>query len=146
MEPLPEFSIQYKWAEASVPPPFHYEYIIEADLKSGKITFFPDYAQHYPPVWVERFNFTLEKWVRLYEVIDIAQFFRPRWSVPTMPHVGGATRHLQVSRQGQIFRLPFELDDRDRLTLEPVFAAIQDLVPQAVWNKLLARKDAYRKE
>jgi hypothetical protein len=142
----PEFSIRYDWIAASVPPPYHYEYRIDAGADGGRISFVPDYSMHDPPTWEVSFKVDLHKWLWLYEELVRARCFRPRWSAPRRRRIGGETHLLQISLPGKVFQIPSELTDRDALALQPVFSAVQALVPQAIWDELIARQGAYRQE
>src|SRR5581483_4503008 len=70
-----DFALEYRWREASLPPPYHYEYTITIKPTGhGEIVMIPDYPNvmvpHYPvqtiPRWTETFALQSKQLDQLY--------------------------------------------------------------------------------
>ena len=142
---LPEdFSVEYSWFEGSVAPPFHYEYDIEVRRDgSGTIRYRPDYGS--TPEWVEAFSVSEGELEALYTLMIDQEIFDRTWREDPEPPVGGPVARMDVTAAGEVTEVPTDPASGGSL-LEPVYAAIEDLVPQAIWDDLEARRSRFMEE
>ncbi len=127
-----------------MPPPAHYEYTIRlAPNGAGEITFYPDYPQHNPPVWSETFAPAAEEFSRLHSLIAKKKIMTKKWRPPTKSPVGGSLEFLEVIMADKQVAVPSRLNAKDAAALREVFDAIRALVPQEMWDRLLARRQAF---
>ncbi|HOG46932.1 MAG TPA: hypothetical protein PLJ35_05690 [Anaerolineae bacterium] len=140
----PDLALRYEWRAASMPPPSHYEYAISIGPGAqGEIAFLPDYAQHDPPVWREHVAVTGEALAGLYAVLRrVAVFSRP-WRRAARPPIGDSHDWLDVTAGGTTVRVPSHLDAKCEAAIEPVYEAVRALVPQEVWARLMAQREAF---
>jgi len=144
--PPADLALRYEWREGSVPPPYHYEYTVRLGPGGqGEVVFRPDYAQHDPPVWTEAFSVPGEALAGLYALLAEAGVFTRRWRrSPRLP-IGGSTAWLEATAGGRTVTVPAGLAQSQAAAIGAVYEAIRGLVPGAIWAKLLARRDDYRR-
>ncbi len=143
----PDFAVTYSWREGTVPPPYHYEYDIRLGAKGdGEIVFRPDYPGQNTPVWTERFAVPGEQLAKLHELIDATPIMRKKWREMKRPPVGGSTDSLEIVADGKQVSVPSYLSRRDAVALDKVYGAIRAIVPQELWDNLLARRAQYERE
>ncbi len=145
MSPMnPHLAVRYHWQAGSMPPPAHYEYTIRlAPDGAGEITFYPDYPQHNPPVWSETFTPAAETLSRLHPLIAKKKIMTKKWRPPARSPVGGSLEFLEVITADKQVSVPSRLNAKDAAALREVFDAIRALVPQEMWDRLLARRQAF---
>jgi hypothetical protein len=142
----PHLSLHYRWTSGTIPPPYYYEYTIELDGLAGTLDFTADYSQHQPPVWRETFTCSPETAENLYKIMRKCHVFRKRWAQPKQLMVGGPQHFLKITRAGQVFPIPFHLTHLNQAALTPLFEAIRALVPQPIWDDLMARRETQIQE
>lgn len=142
--PPADFSLYYEWQEGSVPPPYHYEYTITVEPpNSGTIVYLPDYANFDSPTWTETFAVNQTVMEQVYKQMVQQGVWSRQWRASDELRVGGELASLTVTAQGRKVDVPSSLGNGDLARIEPVYAAIHDLVPQALWDDLEARRTAY---
>ncbi len=142
--PPPDFALRYEWQAGSLPPPHHYEYAIHAGPGAqGRIVFRPDYAQHNPPAWTEPLPVTEETLAGLYRLLQESAAFTRAWRRPAEVPIGGSYDWLEVTAGGRVVRVPGQLEAEDAAAIEPVYQAMRELVPQALWARLMAQREAF---
>lgn len=142
-QPPANFSVRYEWREGSVPPPYHYEYTIEFQGGKGQLFFWPDYPTDQVPTWTEQFAVDEATTARIYQLMMQQGVWARQWRQQDPMPVGGATDWLAATAQNATVKIPIALVDDDAEAIEPVYNAIRALVPQATWDALRARQEAY---
>lgn len=139
-----DFALTYNWIAGSMPPPYHYEYTIDiAADGGGTIKFQPDYSDEL--VWTETFTLTPTQLDDLYAMLRDHGVFSTSWRAQDNPPVGGSHEQMSISANGTTTRVPFFPADGE-VALQPVYAAINDLVPTATWDKLKAQHKQYQEQ
>ncbi len=146
--PLPaDFSLRHEWHEGSMPPPYHYEYIVRLSVGAeGEVIFFPDYPQHDPPVWRETFPVDSKDLAHLYALLVKTRAFARTWRRADHPAIGGSVVWLDAEAGGKKVTVPPGLPARDAAAIAPVYDAIRAVVPQVVWDGLMGRYEKYQAE
>ena len=137
-----DFGLRYDWREGSLPPPYHYEYTISVSPEGdGTIVFRPDYPEHGTPAWDEHFRVAEPLLDKLHKMVLERQVSAASWeTAPDSAHVGGALEWLEVVAGGERHVVPSDLLHPE--AMEPVYAFIRGLVPEAIWARLHARHEA----
>jgi hypothetical protein len=139
-----DFTLQYDWCAGSMPPPHHYEYTIRIGPGlEGEIVFHPDYPGLGAPEWTEPFDVAEEPLDALYALVK-EQVLSREWVKVEDGTVGGSLEWMSGTADGQHFQVPSRVEEEE--ALEPVYAAIKALVPEAVWAKLRARREQYERD
>jgi len=142
-----DFSIQYEWAEGSLPPPYHYEYIIRIKpAGEGQVEMIPDYPGDQIPVWIEPFTVSQANLDRLFQFMSDHGMFTQDWRAQYHPPVGGSSERLAVTAVGQTIYVPAYVAANQASAAKEIYAAIKALVPQAVWDKLNTQHEQYIRE
>ena len=137
-----DFSIQYKWCEGTVPPPYYYEYTIWLGPGSrGRIDFLPDYPMHNPPVWTEPFDVEAEALDRLYALMVEKGVFKRSWTEIDDGRIGGSLEWMRVTVAGKKFTVPSVIEEAG--IVKDIYSAIKALVPESIWAKLRAQREQY---
>jgi len=140
-----DFAVEYRWQEGSLPPPYHYEYVIRLGPGArGEIEFTPDYSFANPPVWTETFDLSGDDLTALYKLMTAQGVFDRRWRQQEPPPVGGGSAAADITAGGQHVAIPALLEAEDEQAIGEVYAAIRALVPQAIWDKLRAQHEEYQ--
>ncbi len=127
-----------------MPPPHHYEYVIEVGPGPvGKITFYPDYPMENPPVWEEKLDVELEKLDELHTFLAKGNMIRGDWEEAEDDAVGGRLEWMEIRSNGERHMVPSGIRDPENVV--GVYQFIQSLVGDAVWEKLMAQRDEYMK-
>jgi hypothetical protein len=139
-----DFGFRYDWREGSVPPPYHYEYTICVSPEGeGTIVFRPDYPEDGAPAWDEHFRVSGPLLDTLHKMMLERRGTAAGWeTAPDSDHVGGALEWLEVVACGERHVVPSDLLHPE--AMEPVYAFIRALVPEAIWAKLRARHEAFQ--
>lgn len=136
------FAVLSEYFGQPVSPPHHYDYSVLVSYTSNDtITFSPDYAWSGAPIWTEVFNASTEDLEALYELMLENDIFRDSWAIVEEPPVGASSRRIE----GIVGQVTFSVPEwvKDTKATRPVYAAIDSLVPRAVWDSLWARRDRY---
>ncbi len=141
---IANFAVRYHYQAGSMPPPAHYEYTIRlAPNGEGEIVFYPDYPQHNPPVWSETFSPGAEQLSRLRSLIAKKKIVTKKWHAPAKSPVGGSLESLEITTADKQVSVPSHLNARDAASLRELYDAVRALVPQDIWDRLLARRQAF---
>jgi hypothetical protein len=145
--PPPDFALRYEWHEGSVPPPYHYEYVIRVGPGAqGEILFYPDYPQHDPPVWREEIAVSAEALAAVYELLVRQGVFRRVWRQPERQTVGGSLSWLEVTAGGKTVSIPSALAPDQARLIAPVYEAIRALVGDDLWRSLMTRYEVFQQQ
>ena len=140
-------TLRFEWNAASVPPPYHYEYVIcIGPGPVGDVTFFPDYPQHDPPAWRMPFPVDPAALEALLGLMVRQGVFARKWRRAPRHIVGDSQAWLKAEAAGRIVSVPASLSHRDTESIAPVYQAIRALVPQAVWDELMGKHNQYQQE
>lgn len=142
-----DFSVEYGWAEGSLPPPYHYEYgiNIQPDGKS-QITFVPDYPSASAPKWVESFTVSGAKLDGLYRLMAEEGLFTREWKQTDSPPTGAPSHSLTVTAGGKTFGVRDYLIPEQEPAASAMFEAVEALVPGDIRASLKARRQQYVQE
>lgn len=145
MKPRPkDLTLQYDWCAGSMPPPYHYEYTVHIGPGlQGEVVFYPDYPGQGTPVWTEPFDVDQEALDALYALVEERVLGREGVKIEDGA-VGGSLEWMSGTVDGQSFRVPSRVEGEE--ALEPVYAAIKALVPDATWTQLRARREQYERD
>lgn len=144
MEKPTSFVLTYEWQEGSVPPPHYYTYTIRLGPDSvGEIIFHPDYAFNNPPVWVEKLEFSTEKFNELFALMAQKAVFSKQWHLAPGVSTGGKLERVEGTANGEHFSVPYPLETNDAQLMAEVYRSIQSFVPSPVWAKLMQQRAEY---
>jgi hypothetical protein len=139
-----DFSARYDWSEGSLPPPYHYEYIIHLDPSgAGLVEMVPDYPGDGVPIWTETFTVEPAALDAFYSQLVLAGAFSTQWREVDDAPVGGSHYAVTLTANGQTTEIPrFVVADQAaaQSTISEEFVA---LVPQAIWDKFDSQREAY---
>lgn len=123
--------IEYHWAAASVPPPYHDEFDILIHESTGVLEYFPGYRS--PDLQPRSFYFSPDP-IPLAELTAILSDLSTRFWVQADPlRVGGAQEWL---RYGDRLEIPPDLQAPDDQLAANVFERVRALVPPEVWDAI----------
>lgn len=135
-------SICYHWTAGSLPPPGYYEYTIEISATGAVLDFLPDYAQHFPPRWVECFPLPAGTLSALSARLLPLRGLAPAPAADTPAAVGGSSEYLEFVWADQTREILNSPADH----LQAAYAAVRTQVPYFIWKQVFARRDAYMDE
>ncbi|MEW6674069.1 MAG: hypothetical protein AB1427_20440 [Thermodesulfobacteriota bacterium] len=142
-----DFSVEYQWREASVPPPYHYEYSVTIKpTGQGQIAFVPDYPSEAPPRWVESFVIEEGRLDDLYRVMLVKGLFTRKWRQMDPLPVGGSFQQLSVKAGGKRLLVEEYLVAEQEAAARAIYAAVRALVPEDIWESLQVRRQQYMQE
>jgi hypothetical protein len=140
-----DLRVEYHWSAGALPPPYHYEYeVIIGPGAQGEIVFRPDYAQHEAPVWQEAFAVSEADLDALYGLLRRGGVLRGRWRQRPSMAVGGSSEWLHVTAYGERTTVPASIHDDG--TMAEVYDMVRGLVPAAIWDDLMARRERFELE
>ena len=142
-----DFHLEYTWCDGAVPPPHYYEFRIGLDADGkGMIVFRPDYPAEQTPAWRESFSLAPLVVQELYGLMLEQDVLRQQWEpIPDeQAPVGSELESLEVVAQGRHYRVPAVIVEAPRLA--PVYARIRQLVPDALWEALMQRREDYMRK
>jgi hypothetical protein len=142
-----DFSVRYNWYEGSLPPPYYYEYALElAPDGSGTMTLIPDYPSEDVPVWTETFTVEPGGLDALFAQLVEHGAFTVQWREEDEPPVGGSHASTTLTANGETIEIPSFVIPAQSAAQSEISDAINALVPQAVWDRLNAQREAYVEE
>jgi hypothetical protein len=109
----------------------------------GEIVFHPDYPGLGTPEWTEPFGVSDESLDALYTLVE-DQVLSREWVKIEDGVVGGSLEWMSGTADGQHFKIPSRVEREE--ALEPVYAAVKALVPDATWVKLRAQREQYERD
>ena len=137
-----DFSVIYRWAEGSVPPPYHYEYeIYIGPGENGRIIFCPDYPMEDPPVWIEEFHLDNATLNRLYEFMVEKDVFMRDWTEMEGAAVGGELEWMEGTANKMHFKVPSVIEESE--IVGSIYEFLRSLVPEWIWIKLMSQRQQY---
>ena len=138
-----DFAFTYNWIAGSMPPPYHYEYTLKLSDGVVAISYLPSYPGGDVPTWTETVTPDPAAVEAVYQQVVQRNVLTRTWKAEARPRVGGTQQNLQVTAAGRSARVPNGIADNDADAIEPVYLAIQALVPQTTWDELDERQRAY---
>ncbi len=142
-----DFVIEYEWREGSLPPPYHYEYsVIINPSGRSEIILTPDYPSTTVPKWTEFFKVEEQNLNDVYRVIVENGLFTRKWRQLDQAPVGGSNQTLIVMVKGKRIKIEDYLVPEQQFSAKLMYAAVQALVPQEIWERLQARRQKYVQE
>ncbi len=138
-----DFSLTLEWDTGSLPPPYHYTYIISIgpDLIS-KFSFQPGYApENSDKRWVTTFELQSKDLDSLFKTLAEKEILRSKWSTD-QPLLGGQGTSLVITADGEKYTIPSVsiLTRAESEKIEEVIKIIRDYVPKTIWNEMNARR------
>jgi hypothetical protein len=140
-----DLAVIYEWRAGSMPPPYHYEYTaIVGPGTQGKVVYTPNYPSDAVPIWTEPLTITNKQLDNLYSLLVDKKMLRTNWKELTSPPVGGSQQWATVYANGNTYPIPTSLDTPDSDTAEELYTFVREnLVPQAIWDKLETQRQQY---
>ena len=141
-----DFSITYNWYEGTVPPPYHYEYMITIESDgAGLVTYSPDYPGADVPTWTEPFTLDSSQMDALYTQLRDLKVFTTAWSEADQVPVGGSHANLTILVDGRTVDIP-AFPATVTAEAESAKSAIIAVVPADIWDRLSAQRDQYMQD
>jgi hypothetical protein len=137
-----DLGVNYQWSTGSLPPKHHYSYTVSIDAQGrGLVSMQASYGQS--PQWKESFQVSTEKMDSLYQVLRKNDFTTRRWQQMQQPPVGGSHRTLTITANKQNFKIADYVIKDQQASANEMYAAIEVMVPEAVWKKLQTQRQKY---
>ncbi len=144
---LPALTLRYEWHAGSMPPPYHYEYMVTLEPDgAGAVDFVPDYPQHGVQPWRREFQAAPGAVAALLAQMEKKRVFERRWRRARRHTVGGSLAWLEATSGGRTVSIPAGLPPRDARSIAPVYDAVRALVPQPVWDELTRLHQEYQEK
>jgi hypothetical protein len=125
-----DFSFRFRWQLGSVPPPYYYEYTIKINADgTGDIELLPDYPQHHPQKRTAPLRLNKTTINYLFEEMQSAGLFENVCPEVESNWTGGSQASLDVHAWGKEYHVPYSISSADLHRMEPVYLAIQELIP-----------------
>ncbi len=138
-----DFSVTYNWYEGSVPPPYHYEYMITIESDgAGLVTYSPDYPGADVPTWTEPFTLDSSQMDALYTQLRDLDVFNTAWSEADQVPVGGSHSNLTILADGRTVDIP-AFPAQAAASAESAKGVVIAVVPADIWDRLSAQRDQY---
>jgi hypothetical protein len=138
-----DFTVEYQWVAGSMPPPYHYEFLIRIKSSGqGEVVYWPDYSGPATPEWTERFTVSAEQLQQLFNTMKEQGLFTEIWQ-EGRHSVGGSYEFMTVVANGNKIKTPaFALPEQtDRM--RNIYDALRVLPPKNIWTKLGAQRQKY---
>jgi hypothetical protein len=135
--------VVYRWCNGSLPPPFHYEYVIRLGPgDQGSIDFIPDYPMHDPPVWTEAFDLAGSFLGGLYGLMDRKGILVKRWKEGGHSRLGGELEWMEVTVGERRILVPSGIEEHE--PVKDVYEMIRGAVPQDIWDEMRKRQEGFQ--
>jgi hypothetical protein len=133
-----DFSIEYEWRRASVPPPGHYEYRINIKPSGqGEIILTPGYAWQKVPEVSESFQVPADQLNKVYLLMIRMGLLTTKWTERPGPTIMGAdSSELVVIAQGRRITVGGDLLPEQLVQATTMYEAVDALVPKDVKERL----------
>lgn len=139
-----DFAVDYTFANGSVPPPHHYKYNLKiASNGAAEIALTPGYDEKAVAIWTKQFAVAPERLDDLYQTLRANEFFTRDWRQSEELPTGGSHRSLSVKANIRRYALEDRVIDDQRAAAANVFAAVENVVPQAIRDEMTARHKRY---
>ena len=137
-----DFSVRYEWVAGSMPPPYHYEYMITIGPGTGgEVVLRPDYSGMDAPEWSESFSVSEEALDGLWDLLGEHDVFGREWTKINDGVVGGSLQWMRGAAGGKEFSIPSRVAE----SVVAMYAAVKSIVPEAVMSDLLSRREEYER-
>jgi len=103
----------------------------------------PDYPSPEVPVWTETFAVQSDTLDKLYLLMIAQGLFKTNWQTQNHPLVGGSLEFITVTAHGKIIKIPAFVISQQVSKARKIYAAINALVPQSIWDKLISMRETY---
>jgi hypothetical protein len=142
-----DLQLRYYWSAATVRPPYHYSLtILIGPGPEGQVNYIPDYPNHNPPIWQEKFSIQPADLEAMYALMLKNKAFRPEWKRRPEGFVGGSNAWMDGNAGEQKMNIPAGLTPPDASEAQPLFETVHALVPQSIWDKLESKRQKYIQE
>jgi hypothetical protein len=142
-----DFSLSFSWNNGSLPPQYHYDYVITIGPgPQGEFDFVPGYEdENDPNRWVVPFTVSEGQLQEIFTYFNERGFFGEKWKITGEPMVGGSSISLILTAFGLEHRVPDTntLESEDRLRVEMVQDFIRAYVPETIWEEMQVRQQNY---
>lgn len=144
---IPEdFSTKLYWDTGSLPPEYHYYYLITIGPgPEGRFDYQSGYGEPpAPDIWVAEFSVSFVKLNELYEFLDGNGFFRDSWE-KVEPSIGGSYHIINITANDKTYEIPpdFELNPEDSKKISEVADFVKNLVPENIWTDMEKRQKEF---
>jgi hypothetical protein len=135
----PDFAGEISYGNGSVAPPYHYEWRVEFDTRTARLTWTPGYED--AETWTEAVDLDAAARERLYDRLRDAGLFEFT-NDPDDGLVGGSTGQATLRRGPDVFYDSGTLgtSEAGQDLLDEVVAATEDLFPDEVWAAMDQRQ------
>jgi len=140
-----DFSISFYWNTGSLPPKYHYKYVITLGPGlQGEFEYQPGYDQDQAYFWSTTFSVSESAFDDLFSTLQQESILKSRWNTGE-GLIGGSTTDLIITAYGKEYHIPsiHKLKTLDQARVETAMDAIRAVVPQSVWDEMEARQTAY---
>jgi len=139
-----DFTVEYQWIAGSMPPPYHYEFMIRINASGqGEVIYWPDYSGEGTPEWKESFTVTQAQLEQLYQVMESNNLFTEKWQAQERHIVGGSYEFMNVTANSQRIKVPAFVFPEQQNRVKQIYDAIRLLPPKTIWDKLGAQRQDY---
>ncbi|MEP6690360.1 MAG: hypothetical protein ABJD07_04340 [Gemmatimonadaceae bacterium] len=141
--PLGDFSVQYEWRAAPLPPPHHWQYTIRIGVGGdSELVVVPDYPSASTPVWSERFTLAREHMEWLYRTMLERGLLSGGWHAAEIP-VGGGAEWMTVHGGGIVVEIPAYVESGRAEAAAAMCGAVKALVPRELWQRMDGARQQY---
>ncbi len=139
-----DFTVTYEWREATLAPPYYYEYTIEVAADGTvTLTYRPDYPSPDVLEWIETVSLDAAHMDALYAALTADGLFTTHWQATDGPPVGGSSYNLTATANGATVEVPSYVVDDQSAAADALAATVTALIPSAIWDDLNARREQY---
>jgi hypothetical protein len=145
MNAIPEdFSIEYQWIAGSMPPPYHYEFMIRVKASGeGEVIYWPNYSGAGTPEWKENFTATQTQIEQLYQIMENNNLFTEKWQAQERHIVGGSHEFMTATANRKKIQIPAFVIPEQTDRVKKIYDALRVLPPKNIWTKLGAQRQEY---
>jgi len=141
-----DFSLVFSWNTGALPPAYRYDYVITIGPgEQGEFDFIPGYGDgNDPNRWTTAFEVTNADLQALFTYFQENGFFNKKWG-GGIDRVGGSTTSMTLTAFGKDHPVPSisSLEGADLNKVENAQSFIRGFVPDAVWEEMEARQQAF---
>ncbi|MCL5986910.1 MAG: hypothetical protein M1371_10185 [Actinobacteria bacterium] len=141
-----DFSTTLYWDTGSLPPEYHYYYLITIGPgPEGRFDYQPGYGKPpAPDIWVMEFSVSFVKLNELYEFLNGNGLFRDSWE-KVEPSIGGSFYKITITANDKTYKVPpdFELKPKDSKKISEVADFVKNLVPENIWTDMEKRQKEF---
>lgn len=141
-----DYLVEYQWIAGTMPPPYHYEYLIRINSSDqGQIFYWPNYKGKDTPEWTERFSVSPDQLDLLYKKMKDQRLFTEKWQAQEIHIIGGSHEFINVTANMKKIRVPAFVVPEQKERIKGIYTAVRALVPKAIMEKLEAQRQEYMK-